>query len=105
MTGDEVLKKVAKAAKDVVGTKGSIFRYGGEEFVVLTDYRDEVSIIKMAEDIRKNVEALKWDNGMNITISLGIANTREESENVLEVADKRLYVSKTTGKNKVTLAS
>ena len=105
MTGDEVLKKVAKATKDAVGNKGSIYRYGGEEFVVLTDYRDEVSVIKMAEDIRKNVEALKWDNGMNITISLGIANSREERENVLEVADKHLYVSKTTGKNKVTLAS
>ena len=56
----------------------------------------------MAEDIRKKVEELSWDNDMKITISMGIADSAVKKEDVLEVADNRLYISKTTGKNKIT---
>ena len=56
----------------------------------------------MAEDIRKKVEELSWDNDMKITISMGIADSAVEKERVLKVADSRLYTSKITGKNKIT---
>lgn len=105
LTGDEVLKRVAKTTKDVVGINGSVFRYGGEEFVVLVGHKDEITIRNMAENIRKQVENLVWDNGMKITISVGVADSRLEKKDVLEVADKRLYLSKTSGKNKITLVS
>ena len=39
---------------------------------------------------------------MNVTISMGIADSKVEKENTFEVADKHLYISKTTGKNKIT---
>ncbi|HCW54104.1 MAG TPA: hypothetical protein DG753_10275 [Clostridium sp.] len=105
LIGDEVLKKIAEVGREIVGTKGKIFRYGGEEFVIIVDHLNENIIINMAEDIRKKIEQLTWDNGMKITISMGIADSAIEKENVLEIADSRLYISKTTGKNKITFAS
>ncbi|MBQ3420239.1 MAG: GGDEF domain-containing protein [Romboutsia sp.] len=105
LVGDEVLKRVAKVAEEVVVGKGSIFRYGGEEFVVLTSSKEEIEIIYMAEEIRKRIRNLTWNNGMKITISMGIANSGEEKEKVLKIADSRMYISKITGKNKVTFIS
>ena len=53
-------------------------------------------------EISRSQEELIWDNGMNVTISMGIADSKIEKENTFEVADKHLYISKTTGKNKIT---
>lgn len=105
VVGDTVLKEVAKTAKKAVGKQGELFRYGGEEFVVLTDEKDEMTIIKLAENIRKDIENLKWENGMHITISMGVADRKAAENDPLEEADKRLYQSKKTGKNKVTWKS
>nr|WP_243159448.1 GGDEF domain-containing protein [Clostridium sp. SM-530-WT-3G] len=105
LTGDEVLKRVAQVSKEVIGRNGSIFRYGGEEFVVIVNPRDKNFIINMAEDVRKRIENLIWDNDIKVTISMGVADSAVEKERVLEVADNRLYTSKTTGKNKITFAS
>lgn len=100
--GDEVLKKVAETAKNTLGKKGDLFRYGGEEFVVLTKVKDKSMLVSLSENIRRNIEELKWDNGMKVTISMGIAESQECEDDPLKLADARLYESKTNGKNKVT---
>lgn len=100
--GDEVLKKVAETAKNTLGKKGDLFRYGGEEFVVLTKFKNKSMLVNLAENIRQNIEKLKWDNGMKVTISMGIAGSQECEDDPIKLADARLYESKTNGKNKVT---
>lgn len=109
--GDECLKIVAatmkkslKRSTDIVG------RFGGEEFaVILTSINDE-GFEKVAEKIRKDVEALKIPNGGNIpygyvTISVGASSMiplgEETSEALVERADKALYDAKGSGRNKV----
>ena len=57
--------------------------------------------VKLAEKIRKKVENLTWSKDTAITISLGVADSSSH-ENPLTLADERLYISKHTGKNKVT---
>ncbi|HCW53930.1 MAG TPA: hypothetical protein DG753_09380 [Clostridium sp.] len=102
LIGDKVIKMVAKTGKEVIDNNGCLFRYGGEEFVAIVDHLDRNKVISIAEDIRKRIEDLTWDNDMKITISMGIADSAIEKERVLEVADNRLYISKATGKNKFT---
>lgn len=102
LVGDKVLKVVVSVAKKAMNGIGDLYRYGGEEFVVIAEGVSEISAFKLAENIRKSIEAIKWDEGMKITISMGAAERVCEEEDPLAVADNRLYVSKTSGKNKVT---
>lgn len=103
--GDEVLIKVAAVFKNVLLKKqGTAFRYGGEELVgiVIADLEDTA---KLAEQFRVAVE-----KEVGVTISLGVANSEEISKSyrprleldTIKLADERMYISKKTGKNKVT---
>lgn len=103
LTGDEVLVEVSKTVKNLVDkNNGTIFRYGGEEFIVIIEEKDEKNIIELAHSVIKSIEELIWNNGMKITISMGIAGKNENLDDMLKTADERLYVSKTSGKNKFT---
>lgn len=100
--GDKVLKEIVKAAKSMIGIYGEIFRYGGEEFVVLIKYLGEEEVVRMAEELRNYIENRQWDEDILVTISVGIAGTSEERYDILEDADRRLYFSKKNGKNRIT---
>lgn len=102
LIGDEVLKKVAQTAKCTLDKRGDIYRYGGEEFVILMKGKDKDFNLMIVEEIRRSIEEIKWENGMKITISSGIAQRKHNKYNPLEEADNNLYVSKMSGKNKVT---
>lgn len=99
--GDYVLKSVAENMKNNIRKTDKIFRYGGEEFCVLCNANAKDNIIDLAERLRKNIEDMRLENGINVTISLGIAYSDEEKELFL-VADRNLYKSKNNGKNRVT---
>lgn len=92
-----ILKKICKKERGI-----KIFRYGGEEFVIIVVGMEKKSVKKLAESIRKGIEENKWENGVKVTVSIGISNS-DESKKVFEDADEKLYISKTTGKNKVTI--
>ncbi|MCB0918936.1 MAG: GGDEF domain-containing protein [Actinobacteria bacterium] len=106
--GDEVLKMVANTLLNGLRAGDSVCRWGGEEFVVMLPGCDGEDLARVAERLRMLV-AKSWidheGNRLRVTISLGGALTTEENaiERVLEQADRRLYVSKETGRNRVTL--
>lgn len=103
LTGDMVLIKVAQTAKEVLNKKGKIFRYGGEEFVIIIEEINFEEASKIAQNIVQSIDQLTWDNeNMHVTISMGAAFKKDTIGNPLEKADERLYVSKTSGKNRVT---
>ncbi len=102
LVGDEVLKGVAKSAQKTIGNSATLFRYGGEEFVVILDEKNKIKVRALAENIRKNIAELTWDNGMKITISMGVSYRDKDDNDPLKKADELLYISKKTGKNKVT---
>jgi diguanylate cyclase (GGDEF)-like protein len=110
--GDIVLKEVCSAIKPLVGTADTFARFGGEEFCVLTSspLQDAVAL---AERIRRSVEqtAIEYDgNAIPVTVSLGIANAHEQvgseplasAQDLIRLADMRLYQSKQGGRNRVT---
>jgi len=107
--GDRVLKSVAASVQDSLRASDLVFRYGGEEFVVLLNGIQEENAFKLADKIRKNVEKeyfVDKEKKLKVTISLGVACVKEgESETELfERADKAMYVAKRKGRNQVEIA-
>lgn len=110
--GDEVIKKVASTIKYTFKrTTDDCFRVGGEEFVVLTQIKDEIGAKEMADTLRKNIEALEIPHEDNmdfnkVTISIGIYIIKENNispQKIYKYADEALYTSKQNGRNKVTV--
>lgn len=101
--GDDVLRQLGSIVKRVVGNKGKVFRYGGEEFVILTRMQSIEETYVLAEAIRTTVEKASWYPVDSITISLGIADTTRTSGDLIKAADDRLYHSKENGKNCTTV--
>jgi diguanylate cyclase len=107
--GDRVLKSVAASVQDSLRSSDLVFRYGGEEFVVILNGIQGDNALKLAEKIRQGVEKeyfVDKDKKLKVTISLGVACVTEgESElELFERADKAMYVAKRKGRNRVELA-
>lgn len=103
--GDYTLKQVVKTVNARLTTEQNIYRYGGEEFFILLNLNAHHSL-ELAEKIRSAVEKSEGIAGIKITISLGVAEHKENEnlENLTKRADKALYASKEGGRNRSTLA-
>lgn len=114
--GDECIRRVARAIEHSVRVgQDAVFRYGGEEFLVVLPHATPDLAWTIAERIRHSVEALgivnpgiKRGAGSDglVTISLGIAFAREgvAPETVAKWADDSLYDAKRSGRNVVFLS-
>ena len=107
--GDAVIKLVTKTLVKMVRKIDIVARYGGEEFVVLLLKSDADQAFQMAERIRKAVEtaSIQWQGKkITATISIGVAAQPEDAtrrEDLIAYADKALYASKQSGRNRSTL--
>lgn len=105
--GDDVLIAVSQTIANTVRRSDLLFRYGGEEFVVLASHTGEEGAMLLAERIRENVAALRSVRGRDtgITVSIGAArlNKKESAEALVERADKALYGAKRNGRNRSLL--
>ncbi|MFK7862162.1 MAG: diguanylate cyclase [Granulosicoccus sp.] len=109
--GDDALVKVAGALKHVVRRADSVFRYGGEEFLVVLPEVGVDGACVAGEHMRSAIEALqiKHDFSPNgtLTVSVGVAEENIESPDikaVIQRADNALYVAKAGGRNRVSFA-
>lgn len=107
--GDEVLKAVADTLKVQLRNVDMVFRYGGEEFLVLLSgtCRDAASMV--GERLRHAVlelQCLAQGRPIELSISLGCATLLpgESAESLLRRADNALYVAKRDGRNRLTMA-
>ncbi|MCA9035834.1 MAG: diguanylate cyclase [Planctomycetaceae bacterium] len=101
--GDEVLRRVAAAVMQTVTDPGVVCRYGGEEFSVFLPETDLDEAEMVGERIRLAIMSLKISS-LKITASLGVASTECEAtspQDLLDKADKCLYVAKRHGRNQV----
>lgn len=108
IAGDIVLKNVAKIIKENTRPTDIAARYGGEEFAVILPKTDITEALIVAERIREFIEGEKiyfGEKALNVTISIGIAQYDPEMDshpkNMVERADKALYLSKNNGRNSV----
>lgn len=104
--GDIVLRNIADAIADNLRESDYLFRYGGEEFVVLSPQTDIDGVDTLARRIKNNVEQLRIPGIPPLTISLGLVSSDQEMshQDMLEKADEALYVAKARGRNRIELA-
>jgi diguanylate cyclase len=110
LVGDNVIRMVAAAIKDSVKGRDMVARVGGEEFAILLPDTPFDGAMKLAENVRLTFEGLdlkKKNTGQSlgkITLSFGVTRfqTDETAEDFFSRADKALYQSKNSGRNKVT---
>ncbi|MEE3393313.1 MAG: diguanylate cyclase [Lachnospiraceae bacterium] len=107
VAGDKVLERVAgEILKEEKAGEGDIaVRFGGEEFALLSRKGSFTEAVDTAEVIRKNVQAMNWDEmkGVHVTISGGVVpcSRFEKSEEIITNVDSLMYYAKHTGKNKI----
>jgi diguanylate cyclase (GGDEF)-like protein len=104
--GDAVLALVASLIKGAVRDTDMVFRYGGEEFVVLLDNLDLKNALTVAEKVRAQIESHHLTNKanvLNITVSIGLSCFKDGDieTTIFERADKALYQGKQNGRNRV----
>jgi two-component system, cell cycle response regulator len=104
LTGDKVLETFASFLKENIRSTDSVFRYGGEEFVILfprTNAEEAKEVVKRILDEFSKVTFMDHGNPFNISFSAGIymANNHEEgSVEILKMADQALYEAKENGR-------
>ncbi len=103
LIGDEVLLTFANILRRTLRDSDLIFRYGGEEFVILLTDTSCDAIAEVLERVRRNVETHEFPMVGNITVSIGYAHLDSHSTplDVLDKADRALYFVKEHGRNRV----
>ena len=107
--GDQVLSVAAARMLDGIRSYDQLFRYGGEEFLVLLDDAEPETTRVILERLRMSLEEapIKLNDGIEITLtaSFGAAeiNKNETIEKTIERADAALYRAKEAGRNRVIL--
>ncbi len=111
LAGDECLKMVAsKIENELHRVSDMAFRYGGEEFCVLLPNTQTQGAFIVAERIRRQIGTADFlfnDHKTSVTISVGLTSRipgkDQRPDEFLACADKALYQSKRTGRNRVTV--
>lgn len=113
--GDDCLRQVAAALADGLSRTGdAIARYGGEEFAVILPATDLEGARRVAELLRRRVQALGIPNQASlysgvVTVSCGVAaiepNLATDAHVLVAAADRALYEAKKTGRNRVVAAT
>ncbi|MFT5661396.1 MAG: diguanylate cyclase (GGDEF)-like protein [Sulfurimonas sp.] len=108
--GDNVIIFLAETITLFTRESDIAARFGGEEFAIILPNTSTENAVKLAEKLRLRIEKMNFqenDTNIKFTISIGVDAFNHQSDtNISESlnrADKALYQSKTSGKNKVSL--
>ena len=104
--GDEVIIALAKLLEEK-GKPNIVGRVGGEEFMAIIMHDESQSIEEFCSSLREDVNKLEipfQDTMININISGGVASssTTDSWEDMVNLADERLYKSKENGRDQIT---
>jgi len=107
--GDEILRNLGRILVESLSDIGFVGRYGGEEFLIILPDVDNKKAFEISESIRNRVQQeIRVEARKNVTISLGIScypSHGLSEDELIENADKALYYSKNTGRNRSTVWS
>ncbi|MHC8412258.1 GGDEF domain-containing protein [Pseudomonas sp. Hz4] len=107
--GDDVLKAVAASIKSQLRNVDMVFRFGGEEFLILLSNTNREAAALVGERLRFAAQAEDYaadGNRVELTVSLGCSTLLpgESADSLLRRADSALYVAKREGRNRLAMA-
>lgn len=108
-TGDEILRKVSQVFYNNVRSSDYVFRYGGDEFLIVMTESSEYETRQAAERIRMMVskQTVTAPDGQRIRLSLSIGGAmfsgHPDYERLIQTADTALYRAKALGRNRVEM--
>lgn len=106
--GDDVLRAVAQITSNSIRRSDLLFRYGGEEFVILTSHTNSDGAHLLAERIRQRIAANESVAGtpMHVTASFGVSTLHpgDTPITLFQRADEALYRAKNGGRNRVEIS-
>lgn len=105
-SGDDVLRECVECSNQALRSTDMLFRFGGEEFVVLLPGVNASGATLAAERLRNIIEKHVFSSRQStipVTISVGVASLtlQDSTKTLLERADKALYSAKNSGRNQV----
>ncbi|QOP41571.1 GGDEF domain-containing protein [Sulfurimonas marina] len=108
VAGDKVLIFLANLLKKTLRDGDKIFRYGGEEFVIILNRIDHEDCLNISERVLKLISSNKLiykGTTLQVTVSIGTTqyHNGDTMEDLVERADKALYRSKSNGKNQMNV--
>ncbi len=101
--GDEILVLVSHLMKENFTRENDlVFRYGGEEFVVLLNAANEDKAFAAFDRLRKNISNYNFPQLSKVTVSIGYEKIINQNSpyQIIAAADKALYFAKNTGRNR-----
>jgi diguanylate cyclase (GGDEF)-like protein len=109
LTGDRVIKSLARLLQQRLRKTDIIGRYGGEEFAIILNNTDGPAAIKVLDEIRQGFAQIRHQAAgeeFSVTFSCGIATfpRYRDATRLNDAADKALYEAKRIGRNQVVLA-
>lgn len=115
LAGDEVLRRVVQAVNTATRATDAVYRYGGEEFLVLLPLQDANHLLRAAERLRTGVLSLRIAHPANeklgvVSVSIGATLIGTEAlhlsdEQWFEVVDRAMYEAKAGGRNQVRVTT
>ncbi len=101
--GDQVLMAAAQVILNSLRSQDRVYRWGGDEFLILTPQTDNLGARRLADRIRDRIETTEFLKLRNITVSIGCAQhfVLEAKEDWFKRADLTLYKAKQMGRNHI----
>jgi diguanylate cyclase (GGDEF)-like protein len=101
--GDEILLLFSQIMKKYFRHEDLLFRFGGEEFLVLLNHTDLDGAVGALERFRYTIENYQFPDNRNITVSIGFVSIKPNSlpSSLLDDADNALYEAKDNGRNQI----
>lgn len=108
--GDELLRQMVSLLSLNTRPGDTIYRYGGEEFVILLQSASNKTATRVAERLREVIEGERFkgeghsQQGNKVSVSIGVATFPEDASNpsqLIAAADSALYQAKKNGRNQV----
>lgn len=104
LMGDALLRHTSQLFMKICRQEDTIFRYGGDEFIILLKHTKKVGALQLANRIREiiaNTPCLTRGHALTVSTSIGITTLREKDsiEHFISRADEAMYQAKAQGKN------